>query len=158
MGLLDRFRSRFGKGKKITPPKHAISKKQREAEAKRAAFRAISAGPPARPGVKAEAAKRPKKSDTKEAYRTLLRPLTTEKSTRLTADHQYVFEVHPQVNRIEIRRAVRALYGVTPLKVNVVNLPGKAVRYGRTEGRTKAWKKAVVVLNPNEKIDVLESS
>lgn len=161
MSFFDRFRSAHGRGDKdAKKPPHAVSKKEQAEAAKKAAFRSVpgaaKSGPTDKKG-EAEAPKKQKKQDTGRAFRTLLRPVVTEKSTRLATAQKYVFAVSPTSNKIEVRRAVLALYGVRPLKVNVLNFAGKAVRYGRTTGRTKAWKKAIVTLPPGQKIDFLES-
>lgn len=97
-----------------------------------------------------------KKEDTGEAYRVLLHPLITEKASWLSAQNQYVFAVAPQTNKIEIRKAINKVYGVNPLKVTVMNIAGKKIRYGRSTGVTKNWKKAVITLAPGEKIAIQE--
>lgn len=158
MGVLDQFRSRWDQRKKqkSAPKKHVAGGQDATA-----AFKAVpAAGRPAPQkgggDRKKPDAKRERRGATGEAYRILLRPLVTEKSTRLTSLRQYVFAVGRSANKIEVRRAVRALYGVDPARVNVLNVRGKAVRYGRTTGRTSAWRKAVVTLPQGQKIDVLE--
>ena len=99
---------------------------------------------------------KPKKEDTKDAYRVLIRPLITEKASSLSVYNQYAFEVAKNTNKIEVRKAIKAVYGVTPIKVNMINIEGKNVRYGRTEGRTKDWKKAIITLPPGSKINIQE--
>ena len=69
---------------------------------------------------------------------------------------QYVFEVSPRANKIEIRKAIKKVYNVEPIKINVIRVAGKKIRYGRTEGRTKNWKKAVITLAPGQKIEIQE--
>lgn len=96
------------------------------------------------------------KEDTKEAYRILLRPLITEKATNLGTLGKYIFEVAKGVSKIEIKKAIRDLYGVNVVQVNIVSQGGKAVRYGRSTGRTKDWKKAIITLKPGEKIEIYE--
>ncbi|MBU1130802.1 50S ribosomal protein L23 [Patescibacteria group bacterium] len=97
-----------------------------------------------------------KKEDTKEAYKYLIRPLVTEKGTYLGAQNKYIFEVSRAANKIEIKKAIKAVYGVNPTKVNIINLSGKKIRYGRIRGETKAAKKAVVTLKEGESIQVYE--
>lgn len=173
MGFLDRFKSKWQQRQKGAQPKHAVSKKDQDDEAKRAAFRAVGsvgAAPKtggdkaassdrktSQPGGKAGAPKRPKKQDTGPAYRWLVRPLVTEKSTRLSSRNQYVFEVRKSANKLEVRKAVKALYGVNARRINIQNLSGKDIRYGRTQGRTRDWKKAIVSLEAGQKIDPIES-
>jgi len=103
-----------------------------------------------------------KKSDqvikglTKQAYRVLVKPLVTEKASSLSAAGKYLFVVNPKMNKVEIKKAVRAIYKVEPIKINIANFSGKSVRYGRTAGKTKDWKKAVVTLKPGDKIEIYE--
>lgn len=80
------------------------------------------------------------------------RPLITEKSTRLKESANTIcFEVAREANKIEIARAVTALFGVKVAHVRVANRQGKLKRMGRFLGRRKDWKKAYVRLAPGEK-------
>ncbi len=97
-----------------------------------------------------------KNGDTKEAYRIFVKPMVTEKGTYLASQNKYIFEVTPAANKIEIKKAIKAVYGVDPIKVNIVSLTGKQIRYGRTRGRTKDRKKAVVTLPEGQTIEVYE--
>ncbi len=100
--------------------------------------------------VKAEALKHKMKA---KAHRVLVRPLVTEKTANLAVVNQYAFEVKPNVNKITIAEVISALYGVNVLKVRTMIVRGKSVRYGRTQGQRKIWKKALVTLKAGEKID-----
>jgi len=84
------------------------------------------------------------------AYRVLLYPLVSEKTSRLEAVGQYAFAVARGANKVEIKKAVERHYKVHVTGVNVVNVSGKAVRFGRTEGRQKDWRKAYVSLKKGE--------
>ncbi|MFA5106806.1 MAG: 50S ribosomal protein L23 [Patescibacteria group bacterium] len=84
----------------------------------------------------------------------MIKPIITEKATNLGADRKYIFEVATGANRIEIAKAVESLYGVQPLKVNIIRQGGKQIRYGRAEGRTKDRKKAIVTLREGESIKI----
>jgi len=90
---------------------------------------------------------------TKSAYRVLLKPIITEKATDLGALDKYVFEIAPMMNKIEIKKSVKELYNVTVLRVNIIKNMGKMVRYGKSRGRTKNWKKAIVTLKKGDKIN-----
>jgi len=103
-----------------------------------------------------EKTKKEKKEDTGEAYRVLIKPLVTEKSTSLGVYSKYVFKVASKVSKIEIKKAIHDLYGVEVIKVNIVNQGGKPIQYGRSSGRTGSWKKAVITLKPGEKIEIYE--
>jgi large subunit ribosomal protein L23 len=158
MGLFDRFNKPKSEKKKYVDKK----KKQREEDLKKKQFMAVSGAPmpekeiPKKVGGeprKKEEVKKPRKEDTKNAYKVLLKPIISEKATALGASNQYVFMVAMLANKIEIKKAVKNLYGISPRKVNIINQSGKKVRYGQTEGKTKNWKKAVVILHQGDKID-----
>ena len=90
------------------------------------------------------------------AWRILLRPLVSEKAAHAGMQNQYVFVVANTATKIDIRRAVHDAYGIRPTRVNIVRVRGKHVRYGRSQGTTKAWKKAMVTLPAGKKIQVYE--
>lgn len=87
-----------------------------------------------------------------DPHRLIRRPLITEKATKLKeASNTICFEVDPAANKIEIAKAVQALFGVKVADVRVANREGKRKRMGRFVGRRKNWKKAYVRLAPGEK-------
>ena len=96
------------------------------------------------------------KGTTKEAYRILLKPLITEKASSLGSLNKYVFAIDPRMNKVEVKKAVRTIYKVEPIKVNISNIVGRQVRFGKVKGKTKSWKKAVITLRPGDKIEVYE--
>lgn len=89
-----------------------------------------------------------------EAFRLVSRPLITEKSAQLGALNKYVFEVPTSVNRQEVAKAIRSIYNVKPIQVNMIRLSGKSVRYGHSSGTTKDWKKAIVTVAAGQTINV----
>lgn len=97
-----------------------------------------------------------KKTVSARGAQKIVRPLVTEKTAHLTQNGQYVFVVDPKANRLEIRQAIRAMYGVMPVCVNIQNVKGKVVRFGRTYGKRKDWKKAIVTLPKGKTIEVYE--
>ncbi len=85
----------------------------------------------------------------------ILKPLITEKSTwESEARNRYHFEIHPKANKHQVRHAIEQLYKVRVTGVATQNRPGKyrRTRWGPT--RTRNWKKAVVELHPDDRIDV----
>ena len=60
------------------------------------------------------------------------------------------------MNKIDVKKAIRTIYEVDPIKVNILNLSGRKVRYGKTRGKTKRWKKAIVTLKKGDSIEVYE--
>ncbi len=105
-----------------------------------------------------EAPKKSKRSvkDTSRAYRILLRPLVTEKAAHHASQSVYTFEVAPGAGKVEVREAVKALFGVTPRRVNMVRLEGKRVTFGRRQGQRGSRAKAYVYLKSGEHLDVYE--
>ena len=97
-----------------------------------------------------------KREDTRLAYRVLLAPLQSEKAARLSGHNQYVFEVASGANKLEVKEAVFRVYGVRPVAVNIIRLPRKRVRYGKTEGVTKMRVKAIVTMPPGKTISIYE--
>jgi large subunit ribosomal protein L23 len=87
----------------------------------------------------------------------LIRPLITEKSTRIIEIGQYTFEVHREANKIQIREAVEKTFNVKVKAVNTLNMPRKTRRRGRTVGTVPGWKKAIVTLQEGQTIDIFET-
>ncbi len=87
-------------------------------------------------------------------YRTIVRPLITEKtSAAYQTRGEYVFEVHPEASKPQIRAAIEQLFGVKVTGVWTSNQRGKEKRVGRTVGTRPAWKKAIVKLAEGQTID-----
>ncbi len=129
------------------PPKEDKAKDEKKAaapaSAEKKAPKTMTRGPLAREGAG-------------QSYRLLVTPLLTEKSDRLQAQGKYSFLVSRDANKIEVARAVRDLYGVRPVAVHIVNVKGKSVRFGRTSGKQKDMKKAIVTLGKGESITAFE--
>ena len=81
----------------------------------------------------------------------ILRPIITEESMLGTAMKKYTFEIAKDANKIEVKKAVEELFDVKVAKVNTINVSGHLRRYGRFEGYTASWKKAVVTLTEDSK-------
>jgi large subunit ribosomal protein L23 len=88
------------------------------------------------------------------SYQVILRPLVTEKGMhRSTRNNQYAFEVNSLATKTDVRRAVEELFNVKVEKVRTQNRIGKHRRHKFRQGSTKSWKKAVVTLNEEHRID-----
>jgi large subunit ribosomal protein L23 len=100
-----------------------------------------------------------------DPYKIILRPVVTEKSHYLRQEgrrgrsenkiNAYTFEVGMEANKNQIKEAVERLFSVRVVKVNTAYVKGKRRRLGRrrlAEGRTKDWKKAIIVLAPEHSI------
>lgn len=88
----------------------------------------------------------------------LKRPIITEKSMNDAAVGRYTFEVAYYATKNEIRKAVEEQFKVNVVKVKTIKMKGKVRRSGRMRVPTvlKNWKKAVVHLKAEQKIDVFE--
>jgi large subunit ribosomal protein L23 len=89
----------------------------------------------------------------------LKRPLLTEKSSQLADKGQYVFEVIPSANKIEIRKAVESRYNVGVTGVRTIAIKPKQkvqlTKRGYVLGKTAARKKAIVTVKEGQRIDVI---
>ena len=93
----------------------------------------------------------------KDARTIVRKALITEKGTALRElRNQYHFEVARDANKIEIRRAIETIFSVKVDNVRTMQMRGKVKRQGRHEGKRSDWKKAVVTLQPEQKIDLFE--
>ena len=81
----------------------------------------------------------------------IIKPIITEASMMGVVSKKYTFKVADDANKVEIAKAVEELFGVKVAKVNTVSVNGKLRRYGRFEGYTASWKKAIVTLTENSK-------
>ena len=89
-----------------------------------------------------------------EPYQIVLRPLITEKATHISERHNaYTFEVHPLATKTEIKGAVEVLFSVKVADVRTQNRRGKSRRYRLKVGRMRNWKKAIVALHEDYRID-----
>ena len=89
-----------------------------------------------------------------EPYQVILRPLITEKATQLSERHNaYTFEVNPLATKTEIKLAIEALFDVKVADVRTQNRRGKPRRYRLKVGHMRNWKKAIVALHEEYRID-----
>jgi len=88
-------------------------------------------------------------------HNVIVRPIITEQTTHFAnVRNAYAFEVNRRANKAQIRNAIERLYNVKVTDVRTANLKGKPRRRGRMMGQTANWKKAVVVLAEDSKIDL----
>ena len=89
-----------------------------------------------------------------KAYHHLIRgPIITEKTHSIReANNKLTLKVDVKANKIEIRKAIEALFKVKVLAVNTIQMLGKKKKLGKSEGKRPDWKKAIVTLAPGEKI------
>ncbi len=149
MAILDRFKKPEEKGAK----KSVAAQVKKASDAKSE----VKADKKAVPAKKAEKKKDAvTKTYSRLATSTILGPVVTEKAAQLADRDVLVFYVHPEANRIAVRQAFRELYKVTPVKINIIRMKGKRVRFGRIRGQRSGYKKALVFLPKGTKVDVFE--
>lgn len=108
--------------------------------------------------IKAEKPKKAIKITAKKStdnYRILRHPHVTEKATNLVENNQYVFNVDKGANKIEVKKAIEAVYKVDVMGVNITNIHPRKKRLGRTMGHVPGYKKAIVKIKEGQKIEVL---
>jgi large subunit ribosomal protein L23 len=152
MALLDRFRKKptFGKAaedgqpvKKSAPKDAKVSAKPKKSAEKKQA--------PAGETIVGKTS-----GGQEHADRMLLKPHVSEKAARLADRGIYVFDVTLGAEKIAIKKAVEALYGVQVKKVRMIRGIGKPVRRGRKLSRRSSWKKALVEVKSGQTIDLYE--
>ena len=92
------------------------------------------------------------------AHDIIIRPVVTEKSSRMMEMNKYTFEVHPMANKVEIRKAVEVVFKVKVKSVHTIKVHSKPKRMGAFLGKSRAWKKAVITLVDGEHIQFFEGA
>ncbi|MDP2631934.1 MAG: 50S ribosomal protein L23 [Candidatus Uhrbacteria bacterium] len=115
-----------------------------------------------------DAVKKPvaKKVETKEkkmvisasarSLNTILEPIVSEKTAQLSDKGVMVFRVHPNTNRVAVKQAFKEMYHVIPESVNIINVRGKRLNFGRVSGKRSDVKKALIKLPNGTTIDVFD--
>lgn len=84
-------------------------------------------------------------------YDIIIKPVVSEATTIMMEENKYTFEVLKKANKIEIKDAVEKAFGVEVQSVRTMIVKGKLKRQGRTQGRRKTWKKAIIKLTDDSK-------
>lgn len=92
-----------------------------------------------------------KKGETKTAVvevasHVLIAPVISEKAVMAEATGIYTFRVADDATKVMVAHEVKRVYGVLPVSIRMINVEGKIKRFGRSSGRRKSWKKAIVSL------------
>ena len=88
----------------------------------------------------------------KDPREVIIRPIVTEHSYDQMENNVYTFEVAKDSNKVEIRQAIEAIFNVSVVKVNTLNVKPKRVRY--QVGQTRTWKKDMVTLKEGDTIEL----
>ena len=95
-----------------------------------------------------------KEVDLNKSYKIILKPIVTEKATKLSEYNKVVFEVAYKSNKNEIKGAVEKLFSVKVKSVNIINIKGKVKRFKGVLGRRNDIKKGVITLEEGNTIDI----
>ncbi len=93
-----------------------------------------------------------------DARNVIIRPVVSEKSYALIADRKYTFRVDDRAHKTQIAQAVQEIFDVRVAGVWTSKVRAKPKRRGLHQGRTRAWKKAVVQLAEGERIELFEGA
>lgn len=86
----------------------------------------------------------------------IIKPVLSEKSTSLAEMGKYVFRVSKKANKKIVKRAIKEIFNVDPVSVNIINVRGHRKRVRYNYGFTPSWKKAIVTLKEGDKIELFE--
>ncbi len=89
----------------------------------------------------------------RDARDVLIRPVVSEKSVGMVGDNKYTFYVDVKSNKIEIKNAIEKMFKVKVDNVHTLTVKPKEKRMGRYVGKTTTKKKAIVTLEPGNKIE-----
>ncbi len=88
-------------------------------------------------------------------YRDIIKtPVITEKATDAKNENKYVFKVDYKANKTQVKQAIEKIFKVKVLKVNILNGKPKIKRVGNVLGKTNRYRKAMVTLAPDNKIEI----
>jgi len=138
MALFDKIKNIFKKPKKKKIIKKEGVKKIKEVVPKVAPVKKV-----------------PVKKRLGEVYNILKHPHISEKSTNLFDEEKYTFRVFSWANKTEIKKAISDLYGVKVKDVKIINIKPKSRVLRGLEGKKRGYKKAVVILQKGEKIEIM---
>jgi large subunit ribosomal protein L23 len=89
---------------------------------------------------------------------TIIRPVVSEKSYALIGEGKYTFRVDDRAHKTQIAHAVEEIFDVKVAAVRTAKVRAKPKRRGLHQGKTRAWKKAIVQLAPGERIELFEGA
>ncbi|MDR0675670.1 MAG: 50S ribosomal protein L23 [Elusimicrobiota bacterium] len=93
-----------------------------------------------------------------DKYNTLVKPIFTERSSFLKGQNKYLFQVHKDTSKTEIKKVLKEIFKAEVVSVNTINYEGKMKRMGRFEGKRSDWKKAIVTFKEGSSINFIEET
>ncbi len=148
MGLLDRWSKKAEKAQLAETTKAEVTSVKKVVSTKKAVAKATE--------EKTEKVVKTEAKVSSIADRVLIRPLVTEKAAIAGAHNKYGFIVAKNATKTGVKKAIEGIYGIKPVAVNIINVSGKNVRFGRSLGRRSDYKKALVTLPHGKTINIHE--
>jgi large subunit ribosomal protein L23 len=93
-----------------------------------------------------------------DARTVIIRPVVSEKSYALIGEGKYTFRVDDRAHKTQIARAIEEIFDVKVAEVRTSKVRSKPKRRGLHQGRSRAWKKAIVQLVPGDRIELFEGA
>jgi len=91
------------------------------------------------------------------AHKVLFQPVLSEKSFKMQATNKYIFQVAPSANKYQVKEAIKELYGVKPVSVNMIRKqPVAKYRWGKEVGKTNRIKRAVITMPEGTVLNLTE--
>ena len=90
----------------------------------------------------------------RELVKSIKKPIITDKTTKLLENNQYCFYVNPEIDKTKVKQAIEYFFDVKVIKVNACHAPRKKRKVGRFQGYKSSYKKAIVKLASNERINL----
>jgi large subunit ribosomal protein L23 len=84
----------------------------------------------------------------------IIRPVVSEKTFVLAETGKYTFRVHERAHKTQIRQAIEQLFDVNVVEIRTASVKSKPKRRGRTSGRSREWKKAIVQVRAGQTIPI----
>ena len=101
-----------------------------------------------------EQIKKASQIDLNKSYKTILKPVITEKATRLSEFNKVVFLVAESTNKLEVKYSIEKIFSVKVRSVNIINIKGKSKRFKGIMGKRKDIKNSIVTLETGNTIDL----
>ena len=87
-------------------------------------------------------------------YEIIISPIVTEKTNLQSSENKFTFKIKDFATKIDVEKAVKEIFGVDVIKINIVNTKGKTKRFRGRIGKKSNIKKAIVTMKKGQQIDL----
>jgi len=160
MGLFDKLKRKVEGGSEkeanVLVEKKAIKNDTKEIKPEKKDSKKLKEGSIIDKKTEDKSAKKDKKVARSNAHSVLKKSFVSEKAAGAEANGVYTFVVDLKANKFSVKESVKAVYGIMPKKVRIINMEGKRMNSGRRRGKKSDWKKAIVTLPKGKVINIHE--